>query len=103
MFTINNKQWNIKFVYPDNSMLWNGTDFALGACDGPTQIIYISNILKGYKLKKVLCHEIVHAAMFSYDIGLNYEQEELLADLIATYGEEIIKVTNEMFKRLSNK
>jgi len=37
-------------------------------------------------MKKVLCHELTHAAMFSYGIELSIEQEELLADLIATYG-----------------
>ena len=51
-------------------------------------------------LKKVLCHEIVHAAMFSYNVDLILEQEELVADLIATYGEEIIDITNQMFKKI---
>lgn len=51
-------------------------------------------------LKKVLCHEIVHAAMFSYNVDLTLEQEELVADLIATYGEEIIDITNQMFKKI---
>jgi len=51
-------------------------------------------------LKKVLCHEITHAAMFSYDVNLSIEQEELLADLIATYGEEIIEVTNRIFRKI---
>ena len=51
---------------------------------------------------KVLCHEITHAAMFSYHITLTYEQEELLADLLATYGEEIISTTNKIMGRLIN-
>lgn len=51
-------------------------------------------------MRKVLCHEITHAAMFSYDILLTAEQEELLADLIATYGEEIIYTTNQIFRRI---
>ena len=38
--------------------------------------------------------------MFSYDIELSLEQEELLADLVATYGAEIIYKTNSIFKRL---
>ena len=54
-------------------------------------------------LKKVLCHEITHAAMFSYDIVLTLDQEELLADLIATYGEEIIEVTNKIFSKIKNR
>jgi len=37
-------------------------------------------------IKKVLCHELTHAAMFSYNVELTLDQEELFADLIATYG-----------------
>ena len=51
-------------------------------------------------LKKVLCHEIVHAAMFSYNVDLTLEQEELIADLIATYGQEIIDITNTIFSKI---
>ena len=38
--------------------------------------------------------------MFSYDVSLTLEQEELLADLIATYGEEIVSITNKVFAKL---
>lgn len=38
--------------------------------------------------------------MFSYGIDLCLEQEELLADLIATYGYEIVDMTNTIFKKL---
>lgn len=101
MFTINGQEWYIKFVPPyDEIFRINNREFTIGVCDGEERIIYIANNLRGYLLKKVLCHEIVHAAMFSYDVWLNYEQEELLADLIATYGEEIIYITNKIFKKL---
>lgn len=52
------------------------------------------------KVLKVLCHEITHAAMFSYNIELSLDQEELVADLIATYGEEIIFIANKIFRRI---
>lgn len=51
-------------------------------------------------MKKVLCHELTHAAMFSYEVELTLKQEELLADLLATYGQEIIDMTNEIFIKL---
>ena len=38
--------------------------------------------------------------MFSYNVELTLEQEELVADLIATYGEEIIDATNSVFKKI---
>ena len=44
-------------------------------------------------IKKVLCHEIVHAVMFSYNVDLSYQEEEIVADLISTYGNEIIRLT----------
>lgn len=78
-------------------------EFTIGVCDDNTKTIYISNLLKGEKLKQVLCHEIVHAAMFSYNVELEYEQEELLANLIAIYGKEIVQITDNIFKRLSRR
>jgi len=38
--------------------------------------------------------------MFSYNVELSPDQEELLADLIATYGDEIIFITNKIFKKI---
>ena len=43
---------------------------------------------------------MTHAAMFSYNIDITLEQEELLADLIATYGMEIVDMTNVIFNRI---
>lgn len=101
MFQINGKTWFIKFIDP-NSFIFRmpNNKFTIGVCDNRTKTIYLSNKLRGSLLKKVLCHELVHAAMFSYNIELDLEQEELLANLIATYGEEIIQKINEIFGRL---
>ena len=78
----------------------NNGEYTIGACDDITKTIYLASNLDSALMKKVLCHEIVHAAMFSYNIDLIYEQEELLANLIATYGTEICKITNKVFKKL---
>ena len=87
MFLINNIYWKLAFVSPDYPLLRRVSgDFSIGACDNLTRTIYINETLKGKLLKKVLCHEIVHAAMFSYNVNLTIEQEELIADLISTYG-----------------
>lgn len=101
MFTINEIRWYLKFVPSDSlSLARSDNSKALGVCDNNAQIIYINNNLSGQLLKKVICHELTHAAMFSYGIELNIEQEELFADFIATYGEEIINITNSLFKSL---
>lgn len=100
-FIMNGVLWHIVYV-PANSYVLQRSDgfYTAGVCDNYTHIIYICENLEPLFLKKVLCHEITHAAMFSYNIILTIEQEELLADLLATYGEEIIEQTIEIFNRL---
>ncbi|MCI7527361.1 MAG: hypothetical protein MSA65_03565 [Mollicutes bacterium] len=102
MFFINKVKWNIVFV-PFNSyqLLKSDGQLTFATCDDITKTIYINNQIYGKFLKKVLCHEITHAAMFSYGISLTVDQEELLADLIATYGDEIIYTTNKIFQKLT--
>jgi hypothetical protein len=104
MFIINGEQWRVLFV-PENyvALLKPNRDFAVGACDDYTKTIYLSNLLYGDYLKKVLAHEVTHAAMFSYNVSLSLAQEELLADLMATFGEEIVDITNIIFDYLKRK
>lgn len=101
MFTINGETWVIHFVSPNHPKLQrNDGSFAIGSCDDNTKTIYVNDMLNEYMMRKVLCHEITHAAMFSYNILLTSDQEELLADLIATYGDEIIEITNRVFAKI---
>ena len=103
MFLINGIYWKLAFVSPDYPLLQRMSgEFSIGACDNLTRTIYINETLTGKLLKKVLCHEITHAAMFSYNVQLTLEQEQLIADLISTYGEEIIYITNKIFTKLEN-
>ena len=104
MFKINEISWVIQFVSPSYYILQrpNG-EYTLGATVSDNHTIYIADSLSLSKTKKVLCHEITHAAMFSYGVYLSLDQEELLADLIATYGEEIIFITNKIFKKIQKK
>lgn len=101
MVNINGEDWKLFFTSPNHPMLIRSDgSFTIGACDNITKGIYINETLKPKLLKRVLCHELTHAAMFSYGIELSIEQEELLADLIATYGQEIIDITNKIFSRI---
>lgn len=85
-------------VSPSNPFLISYTgQLALGACDDKTKTIYINNTLSRSKVKKVLCHELVHAVMFSYNVDLDEQEEEIVADLIASYGEKIINLTNAIY------
>ena len=104
MVNINGEEWRVLLGSPFHPLLSmpNG-DYAIGACDDPSKTIIINENLKPYYMKKTLCHELTHAAMFSYNVDLNYQQGELIADLVATYGQEIIGITNLIFKRLKDK
>lgn len=102
MININGENWEILLVSPSDPLLRlaNG-HYAVGVCDDNIKVIAINQELNDFYLKKVLCHELTHAAMFSYNVELNLEQEELVADLMATYGQEIMNKTNTVFKRIS--
>ncbi len=101
MFLINNVYWKLAFVPPTFPLLQRMSgEYSIGACDNLTRTIYINKTLTGDLLKKVLCHEITHAAMFSYNVNLTLQQEEIIADIISTYGEEIIYITNKVFNKI---
>lgn len=104
MFTINGKHWRVVLCSVHHPMLIRSDgSLSIGACDDASKTIYLNQNLKGDLLKKVLCHELTHAAMFSYNVELTLEQEEMLAELIATYGEEIIDITNTIFYKLKER
>ena len=101
MFLINGEQWRVLLVQPNDITLRmpNG-NYAIGACNDSTKTIYINNTLYGRRFEKVLCHELVHAAMFAYDVTIGHDEEELIADVIATFGEEIIDMTDILFDKI---
>ena len=101
MFNINGIDWWVIQVPANHPKLRKQSGlYALGSCDNFNETIYLSDAIPQYKFKKVLCHEITHAAMFSYGVYMTIDQEELIADLIATYGEEIIYITNKIFTKI---
>lgn len=101
MFKINDSVWRVLLVSPNHPQLQRSDgSYTVGACDYEAGSIYINEELEGSFMKKVICHEVAHAAMFSYEVYLDPAQEEVLADLIATYGHEIISITNKIFNRI---
>ena len=76
---INGEYWSIAFVSPRHPALKRSIGgYTIGACDDNLKTIFISEGLTNEKMRKVLCHEITHAAMFSYNVSLTYEQEEMV-------------------------
>lgn len=101
MININGEYWRVLLVSPHHPQLMRGDgSYTIGVCDDIYKTIYICEDLNSKLMKKVLCHELTHAAMFSYNVEMNLAQEEMFADLVATYGQEIVCTTNLFFKRI---
>ena len=98
MFQINGIKWDIKMVEPYHYMLRRPQgDYSVGCCNNDDKTIYLSRQLNGTFLKKVLAHELSHAALFSYSVVLPLSLEEQVADIIAIYGQEIISLTDFLY------
>lgn len=101
MFTINGENWEVLLVNSnDAALLMPNGGYALGACSDDTKTIYISNVLHDELFEQALCHELVHASMFAYNIRLEHHEEELLAEMISVFGEEIIDITDILFEKI---
>lgn len=101
---INGVRWRVRLVSPAHPLLltpWK--THALGVCDKVTQTICVDKTLSPHLLKEVLCHEIVHAFMYSYMIDLSYSEEEMVAELMSQYGEDILKRTNAIYNGIKMK
>ena len=94
-FTINGTNWRVQYKNPLSGELKrsDGT-ISLGVTDRNTHTIYLSNALHGYMQRKVLIHEVCHAICMSYDVYLPIEQEEILCDFVATYGDEVFGIVD---------
>lgn len=101
---VNGIAWRVLLVSPAHpSLLTPWKSHALGVCDKLTQTICIDKTLPPHVLKEVLCHEIVHAFMFSYSIDLSYEEEEIVATLMGQYGKDILALTNTVYSGIKIK
>lgn len=95
IFTINSTIWQVQYKNSNSDELRrsDGT-ISLGVTDRNTHTIYLSNALRGYIQRKVLIHEVCHAICMSYDVYLPIEQEEILCDFVATYGDEVFSIVD---------
>ena len=94
---INGIPWKIKFINKANRNLqrYDGS-YTVGMTDNRQITIFLYDGLDGSFLYKVFCHELVHAFCFSYGLKFDMEEEERLADFIATYGKDIFEMTDEV-------
>lgn len=97
--TINNINWNIIFVNPLNhNLINNHGEYTLGMTDNNIKCVFLSDNLYGNELYKVLCHELCHVYCFSYNIYMDINDEERLAQFISDYGRSIINNTDYLLQ-----
>ena len=97
MFTINGIDWEIIYVNPfSDDLRRSDGSLTVGVTDMPKRAVFLSNKLRGAFLRKVLAHELVHCFMFSYSIHIPIENEEFMADWIATYGTDLIYLLDDI-------
>lgn len=95
MFTINGIDWNLIFVNGASShLLRSDGTISLAVTDWNSRSIFVSTAPKWAYLRRIITHEICHAICFSYDIELPLEQEEILCDFVATYGDEVFSIVD---------
>lgn len=100
-FIVNDRQWNIVFVNPhSNALMRSDGSYTVGCTDNNTSNIFLADNLQGDFLLKVLTHEVCHVFCFSYNIVMPLEQEEQLCDFVATFGRNIIALTDAIFKNI---
>lgn len=103
MFQINGYNWNIVFVEPFSDYLRRSDgSLTVGVTDFPKRTVFLSDLLKGTFLRKVLCHELVHCFCFSYNITLAIEEEERMADFISLYGTDLIYLLDDLMVMLKS-
>lgn len=102
-FSMNGYFWNVQFVEANSPMLMDRTGKrAFATTDPRSHKVYLSNVLHGDFLMKVLIHELGHCALVSYDllddihrmVKPEYwiEAEEWACNLLADYGFKIFSI-----------
>jgi hypothetical protein len=94
-FELNGIRWQIVWVDNKNSLL-SRTDgsMSVGVTDMNTHCIYLAKSLHGAFLRKVIIHELCHCVCMSYNIYMPIEQEEMLCDFVATYGDQVFEIVD---------
>lgn len=97
MFKINNKTWEIVKISRQNPMLMRSDGSrTVGMTDRDTKRIYLADDLRGRFLDRVLCHELCHAFCLSYNVYMDIDTEEIVADFLATYGREVFEIADRL-------
>lgn len=106
---MNDYVWDIRWAPPTSPYLIDRTNtLRLATTDPAEHSIFLSTVLSGDLLRRVLTHELGHATMISYDLIPSIRQfvdrpnwvkaEEWICNFIADYGVEVLSIANEFLK-----
>lgn len=98
---VNGINWKIIDVPGNFSELKRSDNvFVLGVTDNSMHRVYIASGLSNALYTKVLTHELCHVFCFSYDLCMDIQTEEIVADFVATYGRDIIDIADNVLSNL---
>lgn len=101
MFIVNEIYWNVEFVESGSYYLRRSDgSITIGMTNGNTHTVYLDRHLKGYMLDKVLAHELCHVFCFSYNVYMNIDEEEFMADWISRYGRDLVYLLDNLMRQL---
>lgn len=106
MFQVNGKTWLIQSVNAsDNKLRRSDGSITVAVADNNDKTIYISRLLHGEFLARVIRHELVHVYSFENNLHIPIETEEIIADFMSLYGRDIIYladgIINILFRRIA--
>lgn len=106
-FRMNGDIWKIVTVHSSSRFLVDRTGNVRVATTDPTTLtVYISDLLSGDFLDRVIIHELGHCALFSFDLISDIHDavypeywilaEEWICNFIADYGSMIFSIIGEI-------
>lgn len=104
MFEINGVQWDIVFVPPNSPNLRRSDgSITFGVTDWNDKCVYLSRVIHGSFLERVLCHELTHCVCFAWNISIPIETEEWLCNFMADHGKEVIYLLDDLLRGMSRR
>lgn len=99
--------WYVRFVTPNSEYLIDRTNtLRLATTDSKERTIFLSNVLSGDLLRRVLKHELGHVTMISYNLlpQIHYfakqaywiDAEEWICNFIADYSGEVLSIVKDI-------
>lgn len=101
MFQVNGQIWVVEPVKAsDDRLRRSDGSLTVAVTDNNDKTIYISELLNGKFLDRVICHELVHVFSFENNLSIPIETEEIIANFMSLYGKDIIYLADNIMSSL---